>query len=124
MDFGVEIRTDAQLTALLVASSADLQKSRTVDAEVFGTRHRSMARFTSANPNSLGFVVSQDGDIRAITRVGNRTVLFENVKVHSLWGDDLPKRIRAMHLKDGRKRKKKKRKESPLGRSGSQTSDI
>ncbi|MDJ0365921.1 hypothetical protein QMK33_12225 [Hymenobacter sp. H14-R3] len=30
---------------------------------------------------SLGFVVSQDGDIRAITRVGDKLIMWENIKV-------------------------------------------
>jgi hypothetical protein len=33
------------------------------------------------NAGSLGFVVSQDGDIRAITKVGDKLVMWENIKV-------------------------------------------
>jgi len=38
-------------------------------------------RYCFAHPGSLGFVISQDGDIRAITRVGKNLVMWENLKV-------------------------------------------
>ena len=47
----------------------------------YGTRHRSMFAYCWNNAGSLGFVVSQDGDIRAITRVGDKLVMWENIKV-------------------------------------------
>lgn len=40
-----------------------------------------MIRYCFEMPESLGFVVSQDGDIRAMTRIGDRLVLWENVNV-------------------------------------------
>lgn len=36
------------------------------DARRFGTRHQSMMRLCFARPGSVGFVVSQDGNVRAI----------------------------------------------------------
>jgi hypothetical protein len=93
--FGVEIIAQQDLEELTATSSADLKVSRKVRANSYGTRHRSMARFCAKNPKSIGFVVSQDGDIRALMQVGNETVLFENVQVHSLWDDDFPKRMAA-----------------------------
>lgn len=102
--FGVEIKTKKDIEQLFVATSADLSKGRMEDANTFGTRHRSMARYCSARPESIGFVVSQDGSIRAIMKVGDRTILFENIKVNALWGDDLPKQIQALQPKQaGRK---------------------
>lgn len=95
--FGTEITTKHDVSELTIASSADMEETRKVDASSFGTRHRSMARYCSANPGTLGFVVSQDGDIRAITKIKARTVVFENIKVHYLWGDDLWKMIEATH---------------------------
>jgi hypothetical protein len=47
----------------------------------YGTRHRSMFAYCWNHAGSLGFVVSQDGDIRAITRVGDKLVMWENIKV-------------------------------------------
>lgn len=50
----------------------------------FGTRHQSMFSYCWTYPGSLGFVVSQDGDIRAITRIGNRLIMWESIKVHRM----------------------------------------
>lgn len=38
-------------------------------------------RYCYENPGALGFVISQDGDIRAITRVADKLVLWENIDV-------------------------------------------
>ena len=40
-----------------------------------------MMRYCWENPGSLGFVVSQDGDIRAMLRLKDRLVLWENIEV-------------------------------------------
>jgi hypothetical protein len=42
-----------------------------------------MMRYCFANPKSVGFVISQDGEIRAMTRVGGRLIMWENLKVLS-----------------------------------------
>jgi DNA integrity scanning protein DisA with diadenylate cyclase activity len=52
-----------------------------VNPNDFGTRHRSMFSYCWKNVGSLGFVVSQDGDIRAIMRVDNKLIMWENIKV-------------------------------------------
>ena len=81
--FGVEIRTSRDVAAVHVASSPrpSDRSLKQVDPSHYGTRHRSMMRYCFAHPGSLGFVVSQDGDIRAITRVGKKLVMWENLKV-------------------------------------------
>lgn len=55
-----------------------LQKKET---NHFGTRHRSMFAYCWQNTGSLGFVISQDGDIRAINRVKDKLIMWENIKV-------------------------------------------
>ncbi len=47
----------------------------------FGTRHRAMMRYCFEFPETLGFVISQDSDIRAMRRIGGRLVLWENINV-------------------------------------------
>lgn len=47
----------------------------------FGTRHQSMMRFCYSRTGSIGFVVSQDGDVRAMTRVGHRLIVWEDVRL-------------------------------------------
>lgn len=98
--FGVEIRTRKDVPAIHLASTprARARSLKRVDPNHYGTRHRSMMRYCFAHPGSLGFVVSQDGDIRAITRVGTKLVMWENLKVLDFIksnrhepSDDLPK---------------------------------
>jgi hypothetical protein len=81
--FGVEIRTKKEIGAVYLASGpkARSRSLTKVDPNHYGTRHRSMMRYCFAHPGSLGFVISQDGDIRAITRVRKKLVMWENPKV-------------------------------------------
>ena len=40
-----------------------------------------MMRYCYEHEGALGFVISQDGDIRATMRIGDRLVLWENINV-------------------------------------------
>lgn len=53
-----------------------------IDPKHFGTRHQSMFAYCYKHPDSLGFVVSQDGEIRAIKNVGGEVMMWENIKVY------------------------------------------
>jgi hypothetical protein len=44
--------------------------------ESFGTRHRSAFRFCNEYPNAVAFVISQDGDIKAIKKVNNDLIVW------------------------------------------------
>jgi len=81
--FGVEVRTDNLLSEIHVArdSHADPKLLRLSELTQYGTRHRAMMRYCFDKPGSLGFVVSQDGDIRAMTRIADMLVLWENIDV-------------------------------------------
>ena len=83
--FGVEIRTKKEPSSIFISSTAQPQERnlRRVDPNHYGTRHRSMMRYCFANPKSVGFVISQDGEIRAMTRVRSRLIMWENLKVLS-----------------------------------------
>ena len=85
--FGVEIRTKkeveaAYLAATPIASESTLHK---IDPSHYGTRHRSMMRYCYSHPNSLGFVISQDGEIRAMMRVRGKLIMWENLEVFSFF---------------------------------------
>ena len=84
--FGVEITCRKDPPMVLVAGDerASNRRLRTLDFSHFGTRHRSMMRYCYANSGSVGFVVSQDGDVRAIMRLGKRLVLWENVRLQDV----------------------------------------
>ena len=89
----MEIRPKKEIGALYVASSP-VPKAKSlsrIDPYHYGTRHRSMMRYCMAHPGSVGFVISQDGEIRAITRVQQRLVMWENLEVHSLH-EEVPRR--------------------------------
>lgn len=77
--FGCKINNIPDLPTLHLAGDEDGHTLGTDTAQRFGTRHQSMMRFCSQIPDSIGFVVSQDGDVRAMTRVGDNLVLWENV---------------------------------------------
>ncbi|QNK64737.1 hypothetical protein H7F33_09770 [Pedobacter sp. PAMC26386] len=60
-----------------------LNKNRAkINPSHFGTRHQSMFAYCLKNPDSLGFVVSQDGEIRAIMCIGGEVRMWENIKVY------------------------------------------
>ncbi len=81
--FGVELRADSKLNEVRVAgdSHAKSRLARIAHLQEFGTRHRAMMRYCFEIPGTLGFVVSQDGDIRAMTRIGDKLMLWENINV-------------------------------------------
>src|SRR5208337_779165 len=83
--FGAEIRTKKEVENIYLASTPEAHDSslRRIGSSHFGTRHRSMMRYCFSDPKSIGFVVSQDGDIRAMTNVKGRLVVWENPKVLS-----------------------------------------
>jgi hypothetical protein len=81
--FGVEIRPRKDIESVYLSSSAKIQESslQKIDPNHYGTRHRSMMRYCFAHPKSVGFVVSQDGEIRVMMRVKNRLIMWENLQV-------------------------------------------
>ncbi len=81
--FGTEILTEREVPRFYVATGAQATPPQLQerDAEHYGMRHRSMIRYCGANPKSVGFVVSQDGYVRAITKRGGRVLMWENVQL-------------------------------------------
>ena len=81
--YGVEIKNWQEPDNLFIAADrmATPAKLRPVSYNHFGTRHRSMMRYCYQNPGSIGFVVSQDGEVRVMTMVEERLVIWENIKL-------------------------------------------
>ena len=52
-----------------------------IDPAQYGTRHRSMMSYCAAVPGSVGFVISQDGNVRVVTQVRGRLVMWNNIKL-------------------------------------------
>lgn len=78
--FGVEI-TYTDEPGVHRASDHTAKRLRKVDYNHYGTRHRSMMRYCFKVPGSVGFVISQDGDLRVITKVGAKLVIWENIRL-------------------------------------------
>jgi hypothetical protein len=81
--YGVEITTAEEPGSLFIAGDrmATPAKLRPAVYNHYGTRHRSMMRYCFENPGSTGFVVSQDGEVRVITKVDDSLVMWENIKL-------------------------------------------
>lgn len=82
--FGCEIiaQGDDNYTLFQANNSSPTKgRLRRLYPERFGTRHRSMLRYCSEDESSVGFVVSNDGPVRAISRSGKRVYFWDNVQL-------------------------------------------
>ncbi len=81
--FGGEIRVDQDPPRLFLAGDAEgsVENRRELDPERYGMRHRSMLRWCWISPQGVGFVISQDGDVRAVMRVADGVMLWDNIKL-------------------------------------------
>jgi hypothetical protein len=82
--FGVEITVRNDPSQVFMAHNSKATKRNKLTLNHYGTRHRSMFRYCAANPNSIGFVVSQDGNVRAVTKAGQHVYMWDNVRIQSL----------------------------------------
>lgn len=81
LGFGVEIKESREPDSVFVATDPTGRRLKEDDFNHYGTRHRSMMRYCSSVPGSVGFVASQDGGIRVITKIGERVVIWKNVQL-------------------------------------------
>jgi hypothetical protein len=81
--YGVEIMTPQEPSNLFHSTDrlATPAKLRPATYNHFGTRHRSMMRYCYQHPGSIGFVISQDGEVRVITKVDDNLIIWENIKL-------------------------------------------
>ena len=81
--FGVEILETIAPNRVFRSTTATATKRslQPVEYEHFGTRHRSMMRFCYHNPGALGLVVSQDGDVRVMTRLQSGLVVWDSIRL-------------------------------------------
>lgn len=82
--FGVEITTKKDPRAVYRAHNTMGTNLTRLDLNHFGMRHRSMMRYCEALPSSIGFVISQDGDVRAIANIDGRILLWDDVRIQSI----------------------------------------
>lgn len=82
--FGVEITSSEQPPNVYLAKSTNPVENdlQLVDYNHFGTRHRSMMRYCWENPDAIGFVISQDGDVRTISQIKGKLLIWDNLRLH------------------------------------------
>jgi hypothetical protein len=59
-----------------VAPTAEATKTKQVRFAEYGTRHRSTFRFVASMEPSVGFIMSQDGGVKAVRQVGSKLVMW------------------------------------------------
>lgn len=82
--FGGVIRnSDTRLLPVFHASTPrPVRKgSKAFDMSKHGTRHGSMIRYCSYSESAVGFVISTDGPVRAVTRIGERVYVWDNIRL-------------------------------------------
>ena len=81
--FGVEITFSDKPRYIQKATSvmADPASRQDIDYNSFGTRHRSMIRYCDKVPAAVGFVISQDGGVRAVTKIDETVVLWDGIRL-------------------------------------------
>ena len=78
LGFGTEVV--ASSPSLTQVHSMTLSEKLTpVPVESFGTRHRSAFRFCSSLEDAVAFIVSHDGGVKAVKRVGKNVVLWPDI---------------------------------------------
>jgi len=84
--FGVEITKRIDPKKVFVAGNAKASKAKLkkINLNHFGMRHRSMMRYCYHHRGTVGFVVSQDGDVRAMTRLGHGLIIWENIRLQDV----------------------------------------
>jgi hypothetical protein len=80
--FGVEIlQPEPPPRVFATTATATRRSLRAVDYYRFGTCHRSAMRYCFHVSGSIGFIISQDSDVRAVARVGDDMVMWENIRL-------------------------------------------
>jgi hypothetical protein len=92
--FGAEIKVEVDPPLYHAGdASGSADRLREISAERYGMRHRSVIRWVWGSPQSIGFVVSQDGHVRAIKRVNDAVILWDNIKLQRAVDPPLPASI-------------------------------
>jgi DNA integrity scanning protein DisA with diadenylate cyclase activity len=80
--FGGEVRVSSPDTDTIhIAKDEEGDETTAVPLTDYGTRHRSAFRFVENMEPSVAFILSQDGGIKAATKVGERVVMWPYFEV-------------------------------------------
>lgn len=83
LGFGAEVLA-ASPSLKEVRIEDDSNSNKKIPIESFGTRHRSAFRFCSSFEEAVVFVVSQDGGVKAVKRVGQDVILWPDINTGSM----------------------------------------
>lgn len=83
LGFGTRITAPDEPENVFATSDAEASESnlRQLDYQLYGTRHQSMMRYCAKHAGSVGLVISQDGDVRVMTKAGTRLIVWENIRL-------------------------------------------
>lgn len=77
LGFGGELRVYGEsMDNIKFSEDAFCRNVKARPFESFGTRHRSAFRFCNEYPNSVAFVISQDGDVKAMKKVQDDLIVW------------------------------------------------
>jgi hypothetical protein len=80
LGFGAEVIIPSpSLRTIKVARDASASVTTTRSIETYGTRHRSAFRFCSSYEDAIALVVSQDGGVKAVKRVGPDVLMWPDI---------------------------------------------
>jgi hypothetical protein len=79
--FGGEIRVDRNVLQVFHAIDLDATRLHDWNVQADGTRHRSVYRLCSVDPRAIGFVISQDSQVRLIANVNDSVVFWNHTMI-------------------------------------------
>lgn len=79
--FGGEIRVDRNVLTVGLAHDLEGKTITPWDVRGDGTRHRSVYRLCSVEPEAIGFVISQDSQVRMIANVDDSVIVWPHTLV-------------------------------------------
>lgn len=105
--FGVKIKASNPAGVIFDGQSLILDKGKPkkVDVSELGTRHSSMFRYCAADENAIGFVISQDGNVRLVASLRGKLALWDNVKLLKYQDDAIKYAKGIRHMRRMRKKK-------------------
>lgn len=75
--FGAEVTASfSEGDKVQVAHTAEATETKEVRFADYGTRHRSAFRFVASMEPAVGFIMSQDGGVKAVKQVGSKLVMW------------------------------------------------
>ncbi len=82
LGYGGEILSHSpSLKTFRMSKDPEAKKTVKFDIHKYGTRHRSAFRLCSSYEECVAFVISQDGGIKAIKRVGPNVIIWNNINI-------------------------------------------